>query len=63
MSVAEMKAKAFEKLAALQSAADIEEILIHLEKLNTNPKDKFDADVFFKKAVEKYGDVLKKLAE
>jgi hypothetical protein len=36
MSVAEMKAKAFEKLAALQSAADIEEILIHLEKLNTN---------------------------
>ena len=58
-----MKAKAFEKLAALQSEADIEEILVHLEKLNSNTKDKFDADGFFKKASEKYGDVLQKLAE
>jgi hypothetical protein len=63
MSVAEMKVLAFEKLAALQSEAEIEEILIHLEKLNSNPKDKFDADAFFKKASEKYGDVLQKLAE
>jgi hypothetical protein len=52
MSVAEMKAKAFEKLAALQSAADIQEILIHLEKLNTNPKDKFHADFFLKRRLK-----------
>jgi hypothetical protein len=63
MSVLEMKALAFEKLAALQSEDAIQEILIHLEKLNTNPGDKFDADGFFKKASEKYGDVLQKLAE
>jgi len=60
MSVAEMKVKAFEKLAALQDEAAVKEILGHLEKLNAN---KFDADAFFKKASERYGDVLKKLAE
>ncbi len=60
MSVAEMKVKAIEKLAALQDEAAVKEILEHLEKLNAK---KFDADDFFKKASEQYGDVLKKLAE
>ena len=60
MSVAEMKVKAIEKLAALQDEAAVKEILEHLEKLNTK---KFDADAFFKKASEQYSDVLKKLAE
>ena len=63
MSVREMKALAFEKLAALQNEDAIQEILIHLEKLNGNPNDKFDTKAFFKKASEKYGDVLQKLAE
>jgi hypothetical protein len=60
MSVAEMKVKAFEKLAALQDEAAVKEILEHLEKLNAK---KFDTDAFFKKTSEQYGDVLKKLAE
>jgi hypothetical protein len=60
MSVAEMKVKAIEKLAALQDEAAVKEILEHLEKLNAK---KFDADDFFKKTSEQYGEVLKKLAE
>lgn len=60
MSVAEMKIKAIEKLAALKDEAAVKEILEHLEKLNAKS---FDADAFFKKASEQYGDVLKKLAE
>jgi hypothetical protein len=63
MSVLEMKALAFEKLASLNSENDIQEILLHLEKLNMNAADKFDADAFFKRASEKYGDVLQKLAK
>ncbi len=63
MSVLEMKALAFERLAALKSEGDIQEILTHLEKLNSNAEDKFDADAFFKKASEKYDDVLQKLAQ
>jgi hypothetical protein len=63
MSVLEMKALAFERLAALNSEHAIQEILVHLEKLNINTADKFDADAFFKKASEKYGDVLQKLAQ
>ena len=60
MSVAEMKIKAIEKLAALKDEAAVKEILEHLEKLNAKS---FDADAFFKTASEQYGDVLKKLAE
>lgn len=60
MSVAEMKVKAFEKLAALKDEASVKEILEHLEKLNSKS---FDTDAFFKKASEQYSDVLKKLAE
>lgn len=63
MSVLEMKALAFEKLAALHNEDAIQEILIHLEKLNSNPQDQFDTDSFFKKAAEKYGDVLQKLSQ
>ena len=55
-----MKIKAIEKLAALKDEAAVKEILEHLEKLNAKS---FDADAFFKKASEQYGDVLKKLAE
>ena len=40
MSVLEMKAIAFEKLAALQSEADIQEILEHLAKLNNGEIEK-----------------------
>jgi hypothetical protein len=54
MSVHEMKALAFEKLALLNSENDIEEILLHLEKPNIKAADKFDADAFIKKASEKY---------
>lgn len=62
MSTLEMKAKAFEKLALLNEEAAIQEVLILLEKLSAK-KENFDADEFFKKASERYGDVLQKLAE
>lgn len=38
MSVLEKKALAFEKLAALQSEAAIDEVLAYLEKLNDTSK-------------------------
>lgn len=63
MSVAEMKVKAFEKLALLNDEAALKEILEHLDKLKQDEEKKFDTDAFFKKASEQYGDVLKKLAE
>lgn len=63
MSVAEMKVKAFEKLAALNDEAALKEILEHLDKLKPEEEQKFDTDAFFKKASEQYGEVLKKLAE
>ena len=62
MSTLEMKAIAFEKLAALNEEAAIKEVLFFLENLNTS-KDDFDTDKFFKNASEKYGDVLEKLAQ
>jgi len=63
MSVAEMKVKAFEKLALLNNEAALKEILEHLDKLKQDEENKFDTDTFFKKASEQYGEVLKKLAE
>ena len=63
MSVAEMKVKAFEKLAALNDEAALKEILEHLDKLKEGEEKKFDTDAFFKKASEQHGEVLKKLAE
>lgn len=60
MSVAEMKVKAFEQLAALNKESELKEVLEYFEKLNEK---KFNADHFFSKASDKYGDVLKKLAE
>ena len=62
MSTLEMKAKAFEKLASLNEEAAIKEVLTFLENLSEK-KDEFDADEFFKKASEKYDDVLQKLAQ
>jgi hypothetical protein len=38
-------------------------ILEHLAKISGNVNQPFDVDAFFKKASEKYGDVLQKLAE
>ena len=61
MSTLEMKAKAFEKLAALNEEGDIKEVLFFLEHLTT--KKEFNAEEFFKNATEKYGDVLQKLAQ
>ena len=62
MSVLEKKALAFEKLAALTTEKDIDEILLHLKSLQ-EAEHKFDTDVFFKKASDKYDDVLQKLAQ
>ncbi|MBX9785465.1 MAG: hypothetical protein K2X48_19440 [Chitinophagaceae bacterium] len=60
--MAEMKAKAAEGLASINNETDIKEILEHIEKLKNKEKS-FDAEAFFKKAAEQYGEVLKKLAE
>lgn len=62
MSILEMKAIAFEKLATINEEVAIKKVLIFLENLSDG-KDEFDADKFFQNASEKYGDVLQKLAE
>ena len=62
MSNLEMKAMAFEKLASINEASAIKEVLVFLENLQS-PKKEFDADSFFKIASEKYDDVLQKLAQ
>jgi hypothetical protein len=62
MSTLEMKAKAFEKLAAINEESAIKEVLHFLENLQPS-KEEFDADNFFKSASEKYGDILQKLAQ
>lgn len=64
MSVAEMKVKAIEKLAALQNEAAVKEILEHLEKLNESEKQKaYDLSRHFTDLSKRYDETLKKLAE
>ena len=62
MTVLEMKAKAFEKLATINEESAIKHVLTFLENLQPN-KEEFDADSFFKNASGKYDDVLQKLAQ
>lgn len=62
MNVLEKKALAFEKLAALKTEEEIDEIILILEKLQER-ETKFTTDDFFKKASGKYDDVLQKLAK
>jgi hypothetical protein len=61
MSTLEKKALAFEKLASIHNENSIDEILLYLDKKKEDEA-VFDTDSFFKKASEKYDDVLKKLA-
>ncbi len=64
MSVAEMKVKSIEKLAALQDEAAVKEILEHLEKLNESEKQKaYDLSRHFGDLSKRYDETLKKLAE
>jgi ABC-type branched-subunit amino acid transport system ATPase component len=63
MSVLEMKALAFEKLAALQSEADIQEILNYLEKLNSNDKIKLSVIEHAVSIMNERSSVLEKLAQ
>ena len=62
MSTLEIKAKAFETLAAINEEATLKEVLSYLESLKKSVKE-FDADSFFNEASEKYGNVLQKLAQ
>jgi len=62
MNVLKKKALAFEKLAALKTEKDIDEIIVILEKLKEK-ENKFDTDDFFNKASDKYDDILQKLAK
>lgn len=64
MSVLEKKALAFEKLAALQSEAGIDEILAHLEKLNGEAKDKiYNLSRHADSISQRYEETLTKLAQ
>ena len=62
MNVLEKKALAFEKLAALKTEKEIDEIIVILEKLQER-ENKIDTADFFKKACDKYDDILQKLAK
>lgn len=63
MSVAEMKLAAINEIGKLEDEKAIMEILEHLAKISKEVKQPFDIDAFFKKASERYGDVLQKLAQ
>jgi uncharacterized protein (DUF2164 family) len=63
MSVAEMKLAAISKISKLNTEAAVKEILEYLEKFSVTEAKPFDAEVFFNESKEKYGDVLKKLAQ
>ncbi len=63
MSVAEMKLAAINQITNLEDENAVKEILEHLAKLKSVAKEKFDADSFFNKSVDKYDDVLRKLAQ
>lgn len=62
MSILEIKAKAFEELASINEELDLKKILLFIENIKDKTVD-FNADLFFKEASEKYGDVLQKLAQ
>lgn len=64
MSVLEKKALAFEKLAALQSEEGIDEILAHLEKLNSEAKAKiYNLTKHIDSISQRYDETLKKLSQ
>lgn len=64
MSILEKKAVAFEKLASLQSEALIDEILIHLEKLNAGEKTRvYNLSKHLESISDRYSETLKKLAQ
>lgn len=63
MSIAEMKLAAINEIGKLYDEKAVKEILEHLAKISNNENKKFDTDVFFQKASEKYDDVLQKLAQ
>jgi len=62
MSVLELKALAFEKLAALQSEVAIKEILDHLEKLDNKDNVKLSV-IQHAVAMNERSSVLEKLAK
>jgi hypothetical protein len=64
MSVAEMKVKAFEKLAVINDEAALKEILIYLEKLSQAEKEKiYNLSKHFDAISQQYDETLKKLAQ
>ena len=63
MSVAEMKLAAINEITKLKSEAAVKEILDHVLKISKDGETSFDSDSFFKRASERYDDVLQKLAQ
>ena len=63
MSVEEMKKEINQKMDSLNEA-QLKVILKIIEKADDEEKEsKFDAELFFKEVVSKYGNVLQKLAQ
>ena len=62
MSTLELKARVFEKLAAINEEARLKKILSFLENLDLI-KNELDVDSFFIEASRKYDDVLQKLSK
>jgi hypothetical protein len=62
MSTIEKKGYALEKIAAIQNEAALDEIIIHLEKLEKENK-VYNLSKHFEEVNAKYGEVLKKLAQ
>jgi len=64
MSVLEKKALAFEKLAALNNEEGIDEILEHLERLNSDAKTRvYNLSKHVVSISQQFDETLKKLAE
>ncbi len=62
MNNIEKKRYALEKIAALQNEAALDEIIIHLEKLEKENK-VYNLSQHFDEVNAKYGDALRKLAQ
>ncbi len=64
MSIAEMKLKVIEQVAASKDERFVEDMLMRVEQNGAKSNGQvFDVDEFYAHAKEQYGDVLRRLAQ
>ncbi len=64
MSIAEMKLKVIEKVAASNDQQFVEDLLKHVEQSGAKANgQEFDVDEFYGRMVQEHGEVLRRLAQ